>query len=521
MERTEQVAKQASKRRLNIGANVAVQLLLAALVLVMVNYLAMRHYRRFDWTSGDIYTLSGQTNNVLRSLPRDVEVIVMMSQGDPVHTETREMLERYIAIAGSKLSARYVDPDQDPVEFQHLLEQYPVHRTLTERGQMYVEQVIVVTAGENNRFVSPSEDFVGGGQEPVAYGSAPSFNPPRAESALTSAIYRVVADRQRIICVTSGHGEWEVGRGERSLTDLGERLERFEVELRPVQVSLESTPDFGECHAVVVAGPRQPFLPEEAAHLERYVLGDGGDVVLLLDPIVERGRFVPTGLESLARRLGVQIENNEIVDRDAGAPFCGGGHPTAFIAAAPPPPGQRRGQPICVARSRSVSVISGREGETFLETISNAAYGEVSAGQLTDPTRDDADLAGPLTLGVAIEQDNEEARTARIGRQREELEAELPEEERRGSMAIIVGDSDFLGRDYWQNSQLSNLELSLGLFNTVADNQVLVAQPPREVERLQLALTDSQLLMTFLIFVLGLPLIGVAVGVSMWWTRRQ
>ncbi len=521
MERSGQIAKQASHRRMNIGANVTAQILLAALVLVMVNYLAMRHYRRFDWTSGDIYTLSEQTDSVLRSLPRDVEVIVMMSQGDPVFVETREMLERYIAIAGTKLSARYVDPDQDPVEFQHLLEQYPVHRTLTERGQMYVEQVVIVTAGDNNRFVSPSEEFVGGGDEPVAFGSQPSFNPPKAESAMTSAIYRVVSGRQRIICVTSGHGEWDVQGGDRSLTELGERLERFEVELRPVAVSLERTPNFDECHAVVVAGPRQPFLPEEAAHLERYVLEGGGDMVLLLDPIVERGRFVPTGLEALTRRLGAQIEANEVVDSEATAPFCGGGHPTAFIAAAPPPPGSRRGQPICVARARSVAVLQGREGETFLETISNAAYGEVNAAQLTEPSRDDADQAGPLILGVAVEQENEAARTERIGRDREEIEAELSEEDRRGSMVIIVGDSDFLARTYWQNSQLSNLELSLGLFNTVADNQVLVAQPPREVERLQLSLTDSQLMMTFLIFVLGLPLIGVAAGVSMWWTRRQ
>jgi hypothetical protein len=521
MERSEHIAEQATRRRTGIGINVAAQVVLAVVALVAVNWLALRHYRRFDWTTGNIYTLSEQTNAVLRSLTRDVHVIVLMSQGDALHASTREMLERYIAVAGSKLRATYIDPDQDPVEFQHMLEQYPVHRTLTEQGQMFVEQVIIVNAGDSTRFVTPEEDFIGDDSSPMGFGTGPTFNAPKAELAMTSAIYRVVSGRQRVICLTNGHDEWSVSEGDRSLADLVDQLERFEVELRPVTVSLERVPELDECSAVVVAGPRQPFLPEESVLLERYVIEGGGDLVLLLDPIVEGGRFLPTGLESLARRLGVVVENDEAVDSELTAPFCGGGHPTAFIAVTPPPPGSTRGQPICVSRSRSVSLMTGREGDTFLETIGDGAYGEVNAAQLTSPVRDADDLAGPLVLGVALVQDNAEARTARIERERAEVEAELSEEDRRGSMVIVVGDSDFLSGDLRQHAQLRNHELSLGLFNTVADNQVLVAQPPRDMEQLQLTLTDSQLAMTFIIFILGLPLIGVAAGVSMWWTRRQ
>jgi len=121
MERSEHIAEQATRRRTGIGINVAAQVVLAVVALVALNWLALRHYRRFDWTTGNIYTLSEQTNAVLRSLTRDVQVIVLMSQGDALHASTREMLERYIAVAGSKLRATYIDPDQDPVEFQHML----------------------------------------------------------------------------------------------------------------------------------------------------------------------------------------------------------------------------------------------------------------------------------------------------------------------------------------------------------------------------------------------------------------
>lgn len=524
MERTEQKTGRGDWHRAGIGANVSFQILLAALVLVLVNWLGMRHYHRFDWTSGNIYTLSEQTENVLGALPRDVEVIVMMSQGNPLFAGTRELLDRYRAVAGPKLNVRYVDPDQNPVEFRHILEQYPIAGSVNERGEVRVEQVVIVNAGDTTRFVTPSEEFLGDPREAM-FGGPQQFNSPKAEESLTSAIYRVISGRQRVICFSSGHGEWSLSAGDRGLSGLSDRLERFEVELRSVELSLDSPPDFSECHAVVVAGPRQPFLPEEARHLERYVIEDGGDLVLLLDPIVRDRRFLPTGLEDLARRLGFEVEQVEVVDSEASAPYCGGGHPTAFIAGMPIP-GTREALPVCVVRARSISFAQGREGESFLQTVTESAYGELEAGELTNPTRDESDLSPPLILGAAVVQNNEAARTARLEAERaergdSEVEAELDESERRGSMVLVLGDSDFLDRDLRRNGQLSNSQLAMVVFNTVADNTVLVAQPPREVERMQLTLTDQQLWTTFLIFVIGLPLIGVAVGVSMWWTRRQ
>lgn len=508
-------AAASADRRVNAGINVALQIVLAAAVLVMANYLAMRHYKQFDWTKNQIYTLSEQTHSVLRSLQRPVEIIVMIGRGDPLYVPTQQMLDRYLEVAGDKISVRYVDPLWDPAEFRHVIEQYPIAAGVTEDQQLVSEQVIVVHAGENNRFVSPTEDFVSAeSQGMMGFGPEPTFNQPRAELATTSAIYRVVSGQRRQICLTSGHGEWRTGGGERGLGDLGTYLERYEVELRSVQVTVERPPELGECDAVVVAGPRRPFLPDEARALEQYVLDQGGDLVLMLDPLVENGRFVPTGLEGLARRFGVEVANVEVVDRRATAQFCGGGHPTAFIALA-----QERH--VCVVEARSVSVVEGREGAPFLETLSDEAYGEVDPTTLSNPERQDADIPGPLTLGVAVEQDNEAARTARIERDRAEIEAELPESARRGSLVVVLGDSDVLDQSFSRNARLGNFGLVAGLFNSVADNTVLVAQPPRDVERAQLALTDAQASSALLLFVVVLPLIGVVAGVTVWWTRRR
>ena len=59
-------------------------LLVAALVGI-VNYLGMRYYHRFDWTSSQIYSLSEKTGAILAGLDRDIDVTLFLPEGSPLH----------------------------------------------------------------------------------------------------------------------------------------------------------------------------------------------------------------------------------------------------------------------------------------------------------------------------------------------------------------------------------------------------------------------------------------------------
>ena len=48
--------------------------MIVALVLALLNYLAVRHHRRIDMSSQGSFTLSEQTQKILASLPREVQV---------------------------------------------------------------------------------------------------------------------------------------------------------------------------------------------------------------------------------------------------------------------------------------------------------------------------------------------------------------------------------------------------------------------------------------------------------------
>ena len=67
-----------SRRASRIGTSAA-GIVLAAALLVGLNYLSLRHWKRFDWTRTRIYSLSETTNKILDGLKKPVRVTVFMT----------------------------------------------------------------------------------------------------------------------------------------------------------------------------------------------------------------------------------------------------------------------------------------------------------------------------------------------------------------------------------------------------------------------------------------------------------
>ncbi|HZT83095.1 MAG TPA: hypothetical protein VFA26_22900 [Gemmataceae bacterium] len=71
----------ASGRRGAFGSNVLIQVGLAAVLLVAVNLLSFQHYRRFDWTTGQRFTLPTNVQEQLRQL-RGKTTILVFQRGE-------------------------------------------------------------------------------------------------------------------------------------------------------------------------------------------------------------------------------------------------------------------------------------------------------------------------------------------------------------------------------------------------------------------------------------------------------
>ena len=105
-----------ASRHILQGANLAVYTLVALAIAVLVNYYASRYTRHWDLTPNKNYSLSSQTQKVVKNLNRDVTIYVF--DRERAFRDRRDLLDQYTA-ASRRITVSYVDPDRDPALAEH------------------------------------------------------------------------------------------------------------------------------------------------------------------------------------------------------------------------------------------------------------------------------------------------------------------------------------------------------------------------------------------------------------------
>lgn len=510
-------------------------LVLIAALVVIVNYFGWKYHVRGDWTASQLYDLSGKTENVLAGLDRDVEAVVFLPPGDALSDPTREVLARYEA-ASQRFSVRYLDPERNPLEAQRLADEYDV-----------TGYSVVMIAGDQRRVIQRDAladfDFsglqAGRGAEVKAY---------KGEQLFTSALIDLAEERQPKVLFTTGHGEIRLDdQSAGGLGSLAQRLrdDNFEVE-EWASIGQAAVP--ADTDLVVIAGPTSNFLPPELELFDRF-LADGGRMLVLLDPVLARagtGELLETGLEGWLAGWGVEVGNDVAIDPSNPVPFFGG--ETIYVAGYGSHPITRSVQearlPVLVSLARSVGTGSTPDGyrSTVLMRTSAEGWGEtdVSTGEVA---RDDADLAGPVPLGVVVEAEEGEDGDDGFGEVGDADEADLDGEgenggaveaadastddagaeltRRRGPMRLVVfGDSNFASDQFLGFNQV-NAVLLIDTLNWLAERESLLGIPPKEPERVRLSMTPAQQTKVNLLALAILPGLAVILGVTVWLRRRR
>ncbi len=486
-----------------------VGVLLALAIVCMVNYLAFRHYTRWDFTSDERFTLSDQTREVLQGLDRDVEIYFFLSEGESMFDDVRELSTRYRSHS-ARVSVRHIDPDRDRSEFQLLAERFDIGAAGS--GAIQADVAAVVTAGED-RWKITRDDFISYSVE----GQGAKVD-VKAERALTGALVQVLHGRPAVLCATEGHGEWDLtSGGERSLYFIRGELERNNIELKSIET--RGARSLGEgCDAILVAGPVRPFTEGEATALSAF-LRRGGNLLLLLDPIPEGTEVAPTGLEDLARDVGIQIDRTFVLELDPQLMLMGnpmeaylasnfGDHPTTEEIRA-------TGGAAAFHIVRSVRAEEGSDAVALVST-SETSYAEddlasISPDAELTPSADD--IRGPVSVAAAAR--HPEFVAANQDPDDETVQAT------RGGRIVVVGDSDFLERTFLSQQQFANYDIFNGWVGWVTEREALISIAPREGDAQAVVMTAGDVAgVGFRVLVL-MPLSILLLGFAVWWSRRS
>jgi ABC-type uncharacterized transport system involved in gliding motility auxiliary subunit len=440
-----------SRLKLRLASTGFVLLLLAAVGLGL--FLTRDYHQRFDWSHGARHSLSEATVTLLDRLDQPIKITAFATEQRELRRGIGDLVERY-RLRRPDIEFEFVDPDRQPSRVR-------------EAGIRYDGELV------------------------VEYGGARESLSQASEETLTNALARLGRGGERWIVFLGGHGERSPDRqANHDLSDWAAHLAKRG--LRTRSLLLGENPQVPQNTAVlVIAGPRVKLLPGEVKAIEDYLLG-GGNLLWLHDP----GPL--HGLAPVAELLGVEFAPGVIVDpvsqtRTGAAP--------EFVVIA------RYGQHPAVrgfglttlfpeAAALTHTERKGWRAEVLLDTAP-AAWAESGARQgepRYDPGRD---LAGPLTLALA-------------------LTREIEDREQR---VIVVGDGDFLSNSFLGNG--GNLDLGMNLVNWVIRDDAYINIPARSAPDVSLDLSHTAQLVIAVGFLFVLPLALVGGGVAVWWRRRK
>lgn len=287
------------------------------------------------------------------------------------------------------------------------------------------------------------------------------------EVDIMNALLKLTKDPKKIYFLSSHKTRQIDNSSTFGLSTMKEQLERLHYQLDNL-VGLQQIPE--DAALLVIVGPKQPLLPQETLLLEKY-LRTGGSLLLALDP-GESG-----GYESLLKSYGIHFKNNFIFDEQNQA----GQSPLLVITHS----GEARHE---VPRSL-------KNGQNPFFFISS------SLEILPDPVegRQVSSLLEYLPTAIARVDIDPQSEVVKTGRMSAAVISEGLEDSDFYRLAV-VGDSDFLTNQFSQ--QAGTFDFIISLVSYLSKDEDLLKVRPSLPEATPLTLTQTQLNLYFLFFIL-------------------
>lgn len=477
------------RRRWALGLNAGTALLLSVVLLVMVNYLSFRHYRRWDVSRNRFYALSEKTAQLLNMVTNPLNVTVFFQSGQDVYPDIRNLLQEY-EYACPQLRVEWVDPDRDLARTEELATRYNVE----ESGVVVFEyngRSSFVTADEIARY-----DYA-----PLQAGQPPVQTAFTGERAFSSAIQSVALTEKPVVYFLQGHGEGNPADPDkrRGFSKIAEEMDRDTITVK----TLRPGDDLGipkDCAALIVAGPEKDYSITEIDLLAAY-LENNGRMMILLDAGKD------SGLDLLLEDWGVEVGNNLVVDPSRTLTGRGDLFVTSYLNH----PITRNMEDITSVfyLPRSIRPLAYENGSdpadrphvSVLAASSANGWGETN---LEDPhARFDVeeDMAGPIPIALAVERGPVPGIDVKI----------------KPTRLVVFGDSDFVAN---KGVIRGNIQLFMNALNWLIERDQQIGIAPKPVLHSKLLITQTQKRAIFWVTAAAMPGAAALLGLLVWFRRR-
>lgn len=489
-------------QRVGVGLTLIISSFAIISIVLMVNYLSARHFKRFDITSSQQWSLTPLTKKLLGNITNEVKVIIYIDKDNPVYDLTVSLLREYAAVSPF-IKLQIINPTSNPGEAEKIKALYKLGTSVSK------DMVIFDSNGQNKIVYAPElSDFE---LEPLESGEGREFRRKivafKGESLFTSALIWVLNPRSLKAYFVQDHGEHNPFSKDEIVG-----FSRFTTLLEANKIHVETISLLGsaeipsDCGLLICAAPREPYTTDEIEKIERY-LNQGGRMLILLN---NNSVGKVTGLEKLLIGLGVVVGDNIVLDPARQVPGSRGLALSLNTFGAHPIVEPLIGSSIHVLMPRSVSSIKTTSKQPDAPKVTELVFTSeqgVAASEIKDGTvyfNPGRMIRGNYSIAVAVEKGSVRGVSAGRGSTR----------------IVVVGDSFFLANQLIETA--NNRDFAQMAVNWLADrSDIITGIGPRAVREYRLLVTQKQMNTLRGVLLAVFPGTVLFIGLIVWLRRRK
>jgi ABC-2 type transport system permease protein len=472
--------KKGANGSLAMGAYSSVSIIVAVAITVVINLIAGKlpsKYTSIDVTSNQLYSITDQTKQLVKSLDTDVTIYVLAAE-DNADSVLAQTLDRYTDLS-DKIHVEYVNPLINP-------------KFASNYTSDSISQNSVIVETDKRYKVINYSDMYEIEYSYSGYSYTQNVTGYDGEGQITSAISYCTSDDMPKIYIIAGHSELSLDSG------FTTAIEKENIDYETISLmDYDAVPEDAEC--LIIHAPETDFSEDDANKVIDY-LNKGGKAIITAEYI---GTELPN-FESIVAAFGMTIESGCIVDNNQGNYYQSPIYLLPNIEYADETSGLTGTYTHMMAPyAEAVTIpdyeVEGMEYTPLLTTSSDSLLKSVE-GQVLSTEKEEGDLEGPFNIGVKAEKTIDDDTTA----------------------VLYVFTSARLFTDTF-DSYVSgnNKQLFSNIMGTVANHEVSVSIPVKSYELDWLTVTQRDTSIFRTIFMFVVPFVLVVVGIVIWVRRRK
>ena len=466
-----------SVHNVSMGAYSSITIVIGIALTVVVNLIAAKiptKYTNIDITSNQLYTITDQTKEMLKTLEDDVTIYVISSEKDADTTITQTL--KCYEEESAHVKVEYIDPLVNP--------QFASSYATSSISQ----NSLIVETQKRYKVISYSDIY----ETEIDYSTySQNVTGYDGEGQLTSAIAYCTNDDMPKVYMIAGHNEYSLDNG--FLT----ALEKENIEYETISLmEYDAVPEDAAC--LIIHAPEKDFSEDDANKVIDY-LNKGGKALITAEYVdaqlpnfekilsefglaIQKGYAVDNNPENYYQSPIWLLPNIEYSDETSGLT---GSHTYVMAPYA---------QGIAVPEEEIDSLTY-----TKLLTTSDDSRVKTDVKNASSYDQEEGDVEGPLCIGVKAEKTFEDS----------------------SAVLYVFSCAQFFTDDIDNAVAGNNKLLFTNMMSTVASHEVSISVPVKSYDLDRLTVSASDVIFFEIIVVILIPLGLLIAGFVIWFTRRK